>query len=46
MSKNRVRYSSSFKAKVALAAYKQESTISQLASHFQVHPQVVTKWKA
>jgi hypothetical protein len=38
-------YSSPFKAKVAFAAYKQESTISQFASHFKVHPQVVSKWK-
>jgi transposase len=46
MSKKRVCYSPSFKAKVALAAFKQELTLSQLSSHFQVHPQVIKKWKS
>ncbi|MDR1182708.1 MAG: helix-turn-helix domain-containing protein, partial [Bacteroidales bacterium] len=46
MSKKRVSYTSSFKAKVVLAAVRREGTISQIASRFKVHPQMVTKWKA
>ncbi|MDR1479013.1 MAG: hypothetical protein LBJ00_08725 [Planctomycetaceae bacterium] len=42
----RVNYTSSFKAKVAVAAIKGEFTISQLSSHFKVHPQVISKWKS
>jgi transposase-like protein len=46
MSKKRISYSSSFKAKVALAAVRQEKTISQLSSQFHVHPNQIGKWKA
>ena len=35
-----------FKAKVALAAIKGDRTITQLAEHFDVHPNQVTTWKA
>jgi transposase-like protein len=45
MSRSRVSYSPSFKAKVVLASLKQDQTISQVASHFKVHPQVITKWR-
>jgi transposase-like protein len=34
-----------FKAKVALAAIKGDLTISQLAEHFDVHPNQITTWK-
>jgi transposase-like protein len=46
MVSKRVNYTSSFKAKVALAAVKGEFTMSQLSSHFKVHPQVISKWKS
>jgi transposase-like protein len=46
MSKRRINYSSSFKAKVALAAVCQERTISELSSQFHVHPNQISKWKA
>ncbi|MDR2761193.1 MAG: hypothetical protein LBB88_01175 [Planctomycetaceae bacterium] len=46
MVKKRVNYSSSFKSKVALAAFKQDKTISQLSSHFKVHPTIISKWKS
>ena len=35
-----------FKAKVALAAIKGNRTITQLAEHFDVHPNQITTWKA
>ncbi len=46
MVKKRVNYTPQFKAKVALAAHKQEKTLSQLAAQFKVHPTVIAKWKA
>jgi transposase-like protein len=46
MSKKRKTHSAAFKAKVALAAHRQDKTISQLASQFKVHPTVISQWKA
>ena len=39
------KYSSKFKAKVALAAIKGEETTSQIASRFGIHPSQVRLWK-
>jgi len=46
MSKKRITHSAAFKAKVALAAHRQEKTISQLAAQFKVHPTIISRWKA
>jgi transposase len=46
MVKRRINYTSSFKAKVALAAFKQEKTVSELSSHFKVNPTMIGKWKS
>jgi transposase len=45
MSDKRKRYSAEFKAKVALAAIKNEETTAQLAQRFGVHPTMITAWK-
>jgi len=45
MKEHRRRHSPSFKARVALEAFKGEETIAQLASRFDVHPNQVHKWK-
>lgn len=45
MGKKRKQYASAFKAKVALAALKNEETIAELAQRFGVHPTMVTSWK-
>ena len=45
MGKKRNKYSAAFKAKVALAALKEEATISELAARFGVHPTMIAKWK-
>ena len=45
MKESRRKHSPSFKAKVALEAIKGEETIVQIASRFEVHPTLVTKWK-
>ena len=45
MKESRRKHSPSFKARVALEALKGEETIAQIASRFEVHPNLVTKWK-
>lgn len=46
MKRPRRNHSSTFKAKVALAALKGDQTLAQLAERFDVHPQQITQWKA
>ena len=38
-------YDSKFKSKVALEAIKGERSIAEIASEFEVHPNMVTLWK-
>ena len=45
MSKKRKQYSPEFKAKVALAALKNEETISELSIRFGIHPTMINNWK-
>lgn len=44
MAKRR-NFSPEFKAKVALAAMRGEGTMAELASRYQIHPNMITKWK-
>ena len=39
------QYSAAFKAKIALEAIKNENTITEIASAYQIHPNMVAKWK-
>ena len=41
----RRNHTSTFKAKVALAALKSDRPIAQLAEQFDVHPNQITSWK-
>ena len=41
----RRNHTPTFKAKVALAALKDDRTIAQLAEQFDVHPNQITSWK-
>ena len=45
MKNKRRNHSAAFKAKVALEAVKEEKTIAELASLYQVHPSQIAKWK-
>ena len=42
----RWNHSPAFKAKVALAAVKGEKTLAELAQQFDVHPNLITQWRA
>ena len=41
----RRQFSSELKAKVALAALKEDMTMAELSSHFEVHPIQISRWK-
>lgn len=45
MRRKRRNHSSAFKAKVALAAIKEDRTLAELAQQFDVHPNQITQWK-
>ena len=45
MSIKRKRYNAAFKAKVALAALKNEETMAELSKRFSVHPTMISNWK-
>ena len=45
MKKSRTKHSPGFKAKVALAALREQEPIAEIARRHKVHPNVVYKWK-
>ena len=45
MKQNRRKFSSAFKAQVALEAVKGLKTVSEIAQQYELHPMQVTQWK-
>lgn len=45
MSRKRKRYSPEFKAKVALAAIRNEETNAEIAAKYQINPTMISNWK-
>lgn len=45
MKKARTKHNPEFKAKVALAAVREQETVAEISRRYGVHPNVVYKWK-
>jgi len=45
MKKSRRKFSGAFKAKVALEALRERETLSELSKRYEVHPNIISKWK-
>jgi len=45
MKRTKRKFSASFKAKVAIEALKENDTLAELAKKYDVHPNMISKWK-
>jgi transposase len=45
MKKTRRKFSSAFKAQVAIEALKERESLAELSNRFELHPNMISKWK-
>jgi len=45
MKTSRRKFSGAFKAQVAIEALKERESVAELSKRFEVHPNVISKWK-
>ena len=45
MKQKRRKFSGAFKANVAIEALKERETLAELSKRFEVHPNMISKWK-
>jgi transposase len=45
MKQSRRRFSAEFKAKVALEALREHSSLSELSAKYEIHPNQISEWK-
>ena len=45
MKKSRRKFTSAFKAQVAIEAIKDRESLAELSKRFEVHPAMISKWK-
>lgn len=45
MKKKRRKFSSAFKAKVAIEALKERETLAELSKRYEIHSNMISKWK-